>query len=1087
MYRLPNRSLGAPGETGLARARSGDPAEIAMSFLRSNAGELGLTAEDLDEAVLRDRHTNKRSGVTHLYYQQEIGGVEVRGAVIGIHVNGEGRVIRADSSFMTARNRDSSQKVEKTPVEAVARAADHLGYEITDALSITAGTRGADRETRISDGGFARGEIVARLTHLPIGPTETRSAWTIEIKEPGGRHHWFVDIDAETGKPIAKRDIVIAERFEGPGDISRNRALHGHSQAEKTRGAGPRYEVFAIPNEYPTDGPRTIEVDPADPVASPFGWHDTDGAPGAEHTITRGNNVHAFLDRNGNDSPDPGADVDGGADLDFTGPLVALDLGMEPETYANAAAVNLFYWVNTLHDVLYYYGFDEASGNFQVNNYGNGGAGGDDVIAYAQKGADVGDFNNAFFGTPSDGSRPEMLMLVWNHTTPKRDGDFSSMIMAHEFGHGVSNRLTGGPGNVGCLNNGEQMGEGWSDFIGLVLTAQASDADVTPRGVGTYALGQPISGSGIRERPYSTDLGVNEFTYADLPGQFGAHPVGFVWATMLWEVYWALTNEYGFNPNFTDDWSTGGNLLALQLVIDGMKLQPCSPGFVDGRDAILQADIELTGGANQCLIWEAFAKRGLGVSASQGSSGSTTDGTAAFDVPSSCDTFGVPLDRAVICAGNDAVYTIEVGSAWGGPVGFSASGNPAGTSVSFDPAVIDSFPGQVTMTVSSTGGVAADSYAISVTGTDGTDTDSSSVDMEVFDTGAPTPMPGVPTNGQVDVDSSPILTWTPGAQTQMSTVQVARDAGFSQIVFTMTTAASEATVTPRLDSLTNYYWRVRAENPCSESAWSSTISFTTSEIPDYFTEQFGTDSNNDMDGRTTFYLPDGTNDYYRLCGEDAVGFPTDPTGGTSITLSDDDSEPISLTQPVMLYGQSYSTIYVGSNGYVTFTGSDTDYSESLSDHFSEPRVSGLFDDLNPSSSGEVSYRELADRVAITWLNVPEYDTSNSNNFQIELFFNGDIAVTHLDTAATDGITGISEGNGVPDDYFADDLSAAVGCDVVVLCPADISGDMVIDATDMEMLIEGWGIHNLSHDVNGDGGNDIRDLVMMPTLYGDCPM
>ncbi len=70
--------------------------------------------------------------------------------------------------------------------------------------------------------------------------------------------------------------------------------------------------------------------------------------------------------------------------------------------------------------------------------------------------------------------------------------------------------------------------------------------------------------------------------------------------------------------------------------MDGLKLQPCSPGFVTGRDAILQADQVNNGGANQCLIWNAFAKRGLGYSASQGSSGSRSDGVEAYDVPAAC-------------------------------------------------------------------------------------------------------------------------------------------------------------------------------------------------------------------------------------------------------------------------------------------------------------------------------------------------------------------------------------------------------------------------------------------------------------------
>jgi hypothetical protein len=67
-----------------------------------------------------------------------------------------------------------------------------------------------------------------------------------------------------------------------------------------------------------------------------------------------------------------------------------------------------------------------------------------------------------------------------------------------------------------------------------------------------------------------------------------------------------------------------------------LKLQTCHPGFVDGRDAILQADQVLTGGANQCAIWQGFAKRGLGYSASQGRSKDVTDGSEAFDLPPAC-------------------------------------------------------------------------------------------------------------------------------------------------------------------------------------------------------------------------------------------------------------------------------------------------------------------------------------------------------------------------------------------------------------------------------------------------------------------
>ena len=89
----------------------------------------------------------------------------------------------------------------------------------------------------------------------------------------------------------------------------------------------------------------------------------------------------------------PGTDPDGGAGLDFDFPL---DLGARPLDSRDAAVTNLFYWNNIIHDVLDAYGFDAAAGNFQVNNYGGGGLGGDDVRAEAQDGSGR---NNANFGT----------------------------------------------------------------------------------------------------------------------------------------------------------------------------------------------------------------------------------------------------------------------------------------------------------------------------------------------------------------------------------------------------------------------------------------------------------------------------------------------------------------------------------------------------------------------------------------------------------------------------------------------------------------------------------------------------------------
>ncbi len=216
------------------------------------------------------------------------------------------------------------------------------------------------------------------------------------------------------------------------------------------------------------------------------------------------------------------------------------------------------------------------------------------------------------------------------------DSDFDNMIIAHEYGHGISTRLVGGADNADCLHNDEQMGEGWSDWFGLMLTQVASDQEGDIRGVGTYVTNEPNNGNGIRPAPYSTNFAVNSYTYGNTNSASLSQPhgIGFVWATMLWDLNWALIDKYGFDPNLRT--GTGGNNVAMNLVIEGLKLTACDPGFVDGREGILAADYILYGGENKCLIWKVFARRGLGYSASQGSSTDRSDQVEAFDMPPVC-------------------------------------------------------------------------------------------------------------------------------------------------------------------------------------------------------------------------------------------------------------------------------------------------------------------------------------------------------------------------------------------------------------------------------------------------------------------
>jgi len=221
-----------------------------------------------------------------------------------------------------------------------------------------------------------------------------------------------------------------------------------------------------------------------------------------------------------------------------------------------------------------------------------------------------------------------MRMYVWNRSSPNRDGDLDSGIIIHEYGHGISNRLTGGPSNVNCLSGGEAggMGEGWGDWWATSLRQLPSyvRSDVFP--MAPYSNN---NANGIRKFPYTTDMTTNPETYNYITrtGYTTVHAKGEVWAGILWEAYWNFVDQYDFSTNWY--LGEGGNNKIMQDVVDGLKLQPCRPNFVQARDAILQADEVNFGGANYCLLWRGFARRGLGVDAAGG-------GVESFALPTGC-------------------------------------------------------------------------------------------------------------------------------------------------------------------------------------------------------------------------------------------------------------------------------------------------------------------------------------------------------------------------------------------------------------------------------------------------------------------
>lgn len=584
---------------------AGDPRQIAVDYLRANALRLGLTQADIETAAVTDQYTDRPSGVTHIYFAQTLDGLRLANANLNINVTADGRVINAGSSFVTGLDRGSTAlRAPSLDARAAVKAAGAaLGLKGTvDPAAFTEGEAFRAGEAFTAPA-ISLDRIEPKLIYVPQAGGGLELSWNVQLRTPDGQHWYDAAVSADDGQLVWGADWAD----------------------------GASYNVLPAPSENPADLGRAVVVDPQDSEASPFGWHDTNGAEGAEFTDTRGNNVSAQEDADANDSG--GYRPSGGPNLVFDFPF---NTAQEPTSYRDAAITNLFYWNNLLHDVHYQYGFDEPSGNFQVNNYGRGGAGSDAVQADAQDGSG---FDNANMFTPPDGFSPRMQQFLFTSSSPMRDSSMSNDIITHEYGHGVSNRLTGGPANANALDALQSggMGEGWSDWWALMFTQDSADTKFAAYPAGTYVLNQPENGPGIRSHPYSFDMAINPLTLAAFNTNPEVHASGEIWASTLWDMNWLLIDKYGYDPNIAGGYQNpgGGNLLALQLVMDGLKLQPANPTFTQARDAILLADTMLTGSANQKEIWTAFARRGFGLSADvdDGNGANSFAVIEAFDLP----------------------------------------------------------------------------------------------------------------------------------------------------------------------------------------------------------------------------------------------------------------------------------------------------------------------------------------------------------------------------------------------------------------------------------------------------------------------
>jgi extracellular elastinolytic metalloproteinase len=785
------------------------PRETALEHLRANPTKFGLTAQDVAEVQITDEFSTDHNGLTHVWVQQKQAGIPVFNALFGLHVTKSGEVLTDKHRFVSRLSEKTNTQLPSLSAEkALELAINHLGFTGFAVPSLL--NKENNRNFTFEGGAISKEPIkISAVYVVDSKGNKVNLAWSMVIAQANTSDVWSLRVDAQSGVVLDKNNRTVYCKAghahqagticqdEKPSTVS-TQSLTGVKTATAPPSVDESYNVFAFPIESPAHGDRILVVNPAIPTASPFGWHDTNGVAGAEHTITRGNNVFAYDDIDDNDAPPAIANIPNGSPtLTFDFPY---DPNALPEVNKNVAISNLFYTNNRIHDVTHLYGFDEKSGNFQVNNYGNGGLGSDEVIA---EGLDGGGQDNANFSTPPDGGNGRMQMYTWTRSggrlvtvnapnsvqgqysaaaatdwgatitdvpvtgevvivddgTPEAtlgcnapvndvngkivmidrgvcqfgvkalnaeqqgaiaciicnfedatagmaagtsggsvtipvvmmkkgdcdllrqyagnglnisfvqppnngpeflDGDFDNGIVAHEFGHGISNRLTGGPSQADCLNNPEQMGEGWGDWFSLIFSVKPTAVGTDKRGVGTYVLRQDNDGTGIRRHPYSTDMSINPLTFGDVAGNTEVHALGEVWTAVTWDLYWAFVEKYGFDADITN--TNSGNGRAIKLVMDGMKLQPCSPGFIDGRDAILLADKANFASVDTCLIMSVFARRGFGVNADQGTSTSASDGIENFDpIPTCIKELKIKkVCTPTIDPGQDATFTITL-------------------------------------------------------------------------------------------------------------------------------------------------------------------------------------------------------------------------------------------------------------------------------------------------------------------------------------------------------------------------------------------------------------------------------------------
>ncbi len=264
--------------------------------------------------------------------------------------------------------------------------------------------------------------------------------------------------------------------------------------------------------------------------------------------------------------------------------------------------VNAFFLCNFMHDFLSLVGFGEADSNFQQKNFTGAGKGGDrlivNVVSVAQ--------GNANMRAQNDGVPAELTLGMWKNDNPASVANPTALdaeVVIHEYVHGVSQRLVGGPLKKSALVEKQSLalGEAWSDYF--AITIQNYYRSPRPPRY-TFAAYASRKAGGVRPQPY--DAFTAHFGQLGTPPYHEQHGAGSIFAAALIKMHDDLVALPGAALGPETGW---------RLVVASLKKLKANPTFLEARDALLQSVAGLSSPhavAIERVIRTAFARFGMG-------------------------------------------------------------------------------------------------------------------------------------------------------------------------------------------------------------------------------------------------------------------------------------------------------------------------------------------------------------------------------------------------------------------------------------------------------------------------------------------